>query len=242
MRYNDGMAQTRHRPSSGQTVSRKRVADYGEVYTAPREVNAMLDLVGQEAERAESRFLEPACGTGNFLVEALARKLRKIAERCGGSRVEYERASLCAVASLYGIDILEDTVQKCRARLFAVFQSDYIDRFGLFPDEGFPRSVRYVLDKNIIWGDALTLKTAGDNPKPITFSEWAFIADGMVKRRDFTFSELLYQSENNAMSLFSDSGEEVFIPKPKREYPLTRYLKLYTMDKTDGTGRNRNRV
>jgi SAM-dependent methyltransferase len=220
---------------SPQLVSRKRVADYGEVYTAAREVNAMLDLVKQETERIESRFLEPACGTGNFLIEVLARKLAKIAERYGKSRIEYERYALSAVSSLYGIDILEDNVLQCRSRLYAHFQIQYIDRFGLFTNEDYPRSVQYILDKNIIWGDALTLKTVGDNPKPITFSEWALIQDGMVKRRDFTFFELLYQSENNAMPLFSDSGEDVFIPKPEKEHPLTHYLMVYTMDKTSRT-------
>lgn len=56
-------------------VSKQRVADHGEVYTQKREVNAMLDLVKPETERIESRFLEPACGTGNFLAEILCRKL-----------------------------------------------------------------------------------------------------------------------------------------------------------------------
>ena len=59
-----------------QVKSRARVADHGEVFTADREVNAMLDLVKQDTERVDSRFLEPACGDGNFLAEILRRKLQ----------------------------------------------------------------------------------------------------------------------------------------------------------------------
>jgi type I restriction-modification system DNA methylase subunit len=101
-----------------QVKTKKRVADHGEVYTASREVNAMLDLVKQETERIESRFLEPACGNGNFLIEVLTRKLAKIAARYGKSRLEYERYAVSAVASLYGIDILKDNVFECRSRLY----------------------------------------------------------------------------------------------------------------------------
>ena len=93
-----------------QVVSKKRVADHGEVYTSEREVNAMLDLVKQETERIDSRFLEPACGTGNFLTEILARKLRVVESRYRKSQLEYERASIQAISSIYGIDILEDNV------------------------------------------------------------------------------------------------------------------------------------
>jgi hypothetical protein len=219
-----------------QIKTKQRVADYGEVYTAPREVNAMLDLVKQETGRIESRFLEPACGTGNFLIEVLSRKLARIVSRYDKSReiaqhrIEYEQYTLSAISSLYGIDILEDNVLQCRSRLFAYFQTWYLDHFGLFQGDDLLRTIQYILDRNIIWGDALTLKTVGENPKPIVFSEWSLIQGGMIKRRDFTFFELLYQSENNSMPLFSDTGEDVFIPEPEKEYPLTHYLKLYEME------------
>jgi type I restriction-modification system DNA methylase subunit len=104
-----------------QVVSKKRVADHGEVYTGKREVNAMLDLVKQETERIESRFLEPACGTGNFLTEILERKLCVLESRYSKSPLEYERNAVLAVSSIYGIDILQDNVVECRKRLFAIF-------------------------------------------------------------------------------------------------------------------------
>jgi len=64
-----------------QVKSRQRVQDHGEVFTNEREVNAMLDMVKQETERIESRFLEPACGDGNFLAEVLRRKLAVVNAR-----------------------------------------------------------------------------------------------------------------------------------------------------------------
>ncbi|GHV00447.1 type III restriction endonuclease subunit M [Spirochaetia bacterium] len=221
-----------------QLVSKQRVADYGEVYTSQREVNAMLDLVKQETDRIESRFLEPACGTGNFLIEVLTRKLAKVASRYSKSRamehrIEYERYSISAISSLYGIDILQDNVLECRGRLFNYYSNQYIDLFGLFSDDDLPNTLKFILERNIVWGDALTLQTVGDNPKPIVFSEWSLIQGGMVKRRDFSFFELLYQSENNSMPLFSDTGDDVFIPEPEKEYPLTHYLKLYEAGSSD---------
>jgi hypothetical protein len=218
-----------------QVKSKKRVADHGEVYTATREVNAMLDLVKQETERIESRFLEPACGNGNFLIEVLARKLARIAARYGNSgaaadnRMEYERYSVSAIASLYGIDILKDNVLECRARLYNYFTSLYIDHFGLYRNDGLPAAVKYILNRNIVWGDALTLQTADEPPAPIVFSEWSLLMGGMVKRRDFSFFELLYHSENNSMPLFSDIGEDIFIPNPVKEFPPVHYLKIWEM-------------
>jgi len=110
-------------------VSKKRVADHGEVYTRAREVNAMLDLVKQETERIESRFLEPACGTGNFLVEVLKRKLDVVACRYKKSQLEFERYAVLAVSSIYGIDLLLDNIEICRNRLFYLFDENYLSMY-----------------------------------------------------------------------------------------------------------------
>lgn len=204
-------------------VSKKRVADHGEVYTQPREVNAMLDLVKQETERIDSRFLEPACGHGNFLAEILRRKLRVVEKRYGRSPVEYERYTLLAVSSIYGIDILEDNVLQCRGRLFGMVDRQFE---SLFPRDQFLRTIRFVLERNVIWGDALSLMTVGENPKPIVFSEWSLVNGSMVKRRDFAFHALLMFAGSKEKPLFSDLGEEIYCPAPVKEYPLTHYLKL----------------
>jgi hypothetical protein len=216
--------------SEKQIKTKQRVADYGEVYTSAREVNAMLDLIKQETERIESRFLEPACGNGNFLIEVLTRKLSRIASRYAKSRLEYERYAVSAISSLYGIDILEDNIFQCRKRLFSFFQEQYTSHFSEFQNDDLPNTVNFILDRNIVWGDALTLQTVDSQPKPIVFSEWALINDGLVKRRDFTFSELLFQSENNSFPLFSDTKEDVFIPSPIKEYSPIHYLKIWQME------------
>lgn len=183
----------------------------------------MLDLVKQETERIDSRFLEPACGHGNFLAEILRRKLRVVEARYGRSALEYERYTILAVGSIYGIDILEDNVVECRNRLFALVEGHFR---RLFRPEEFLQSIRFILERNIIWGDALSLKTVGVEPKPIVFSEWSLVNGSMVKRRDFTFYELLSFNGTRETPLFSELGEEVFFPEPVRDYPLTHYLKL----------------
>lgn len=112
-----------------QVKSKKRVADHGEVFTAEREVNAMLDLVKQETERIDSRFLEPACGDGNFLAEVLRRKLAVVDSRYGKSQLEWERYAIISISSIYGVDILEDNANECRKRLFNIFNEKYTSLF-----------------------------------------------------------------------------------------------------------------
>jgi len=214
-----------------QVVSRRRVADHGEVLTGKREVNAMLDLVKPETERIDSRFLEPACGTGNFLAEILERKLRVVKDRYSRSQLDYERNALLATCSIYGIDILEDNVQQCRKRLFDIFDQKYTSLFKEAAREKCQQAIRYILERNIIWGDALSLKTVGVNPQPIVFSEWSPVNGSMLKRRDFTFHGLLDHAAMKELPLFSDLGEDVFIPTPEKEYPLTHFLEVGDVDK-----------
>ncbi len=210
-----------------QVKSKTRVADHGEVFTHEREVNAMLDLVKHETERIESRFLEPACGTGNFLVEVLDRKLAVVKATYRKSQSEYERYALLAVSSIYGIDLLEDNVQECRHRLFSLLENRYTKLFKACWKETFLKSVTYILEQNIIQGDALTFKRADGSNEPIVFAEWSFVDNIHIKRRDYQFDHLLREAAFQANAgLFSDLGEEAFIPKAVREYPLTHYLKV----------------
>ena len=194
--------------------------------TSEREVNAMLDLVKQETERIDSRFLEPACGTGNFLIEVLRRKLRVVEARYHKSQLEYERYAVLAVSSLYGIDILEDNAEECRKRLFEVFDASYTRLFKKKAKEQCRETVRYILKRNIVHGDALSLRTVGEHPRPITFSEWSFVNGSLLKRRDFTFHELINHASMRELPLFSDLGEEAFIPKPVKEYPPVHFLEV----------------
>jgi len=207
-------------------ISKERVANHGEVYTPEPIVNAMLDLVRQETERIDSRFLEPACGTGNFLTEILQRKLAIVQSRYRKSQVEYERYAILALSSIYGIDILEDNVQECRRRLLDIFDRHYE---SLFRSECL-ETAKFILSRNIIWGDALKLTTVGGNPEPIVFSEWSLVKGSLFKRRDFAFTELLSFAGTKEAPLFSDLGEEVFFPTPIAEYPPTHYLRLPDAD------------
>ena len=207
-------------------VSKKRVADHGEVFTRKREVNTMLDLVKQETERIDSRFLEPACGMGNFLTEILERKLRVVDAIYEKSQLEYERTAVLAVSSIYGIDILQDNVAKCRERLFGLFDESYTHLYKTAAKNECRNAVQYILKKNVIHGNALTLKTVGDNPRPIVFAEWSLVNGSMLKRRDFTFHGLLEHESMKALPLFSDLGDDVFIPTPEKEYPLVHFLEV----------------
>ena len=210
-----------------QVKSKKRVADHGEVFTSKREVNAMLDLVKQETERIESRFLEPACGNGNFLSEILERKLSVVENRYKKSQLEFERNAITAVSSVYGIDILEDNVFACRDRLSGIFTRVYSQNYKLDVNPKVIDSVIYILGKNIIWADALSLMTVGENPKPIVFSEWSPFNGSMLKRRDYTFENLVVSIRG---SLFSDLGEDAYIPTPVKEFPLTHFLEISKYD------------
>jgi hypothetical protein len=218
-----------------QVISKKRIADHGEVFTSQREVNAMLDLVKQETERIDSRFLEPACGTGNFLTEILGRKLQVVENKYRKSQLEFERNTVLAVSSIYGIDILEDNVIECRKRLFEIVNEKYTALFKKKAKDDVRRAIQFILQKNIIWGDALDLKTVGPNPHQIIFSEWSFpFNNSQIKRRDFVFAELLPNESNkrNQPDLFSanehisDLGEKVFLPTETRDYPPIHFLRV----------------
>jgi len=223
-----------------QVISKKRVADHGEVLTGKREVHAMLDLVKQETERIDSRFLEPACGTGNFLSGILERKLAVVEKRYGTSQPDFERNAVLAVSSIYGIDILEDNVRTCRERLYEVFNTVYSILFRNKAKDKCREAVRFILERNIVWGDALTLRTVGPQSGCIVFSEWSPVNGSMLKRRDFTFHALLRHEETRQallfpelekkraeqLPLFSDLGEDVFIPTPEREHPPVHFMEL----------------
>jgi len=206
-----------------QVKSKKRVADHGEVFTAEREVNAMLDLVKQETERIESRFLEPACGNGNFLAEVLRRKLNVVNDRYSKNQIEWERYAIIAVSSIYGVDILEDNAEECRERLFKIFESTYKSLFKEKIKVECLRSISFLLNRNILWGDALDF-TNPETKKPIVFSEWSAVNGSMLKRRDYVFKFLV--EKTHQFSMFNDEGDPAAIDEPVKDFPLVHFLKL----------------
>lgn len=184
-----------------QVKSKNRVADHGEVFTGEREVNAMLDLVKRETERVDSRFLEPACGDGNFLAEILRRKLeaaKRIAippKKKKPLPLEYEKQSVIAIASVYGVDLLMDNVMACRERLFEIWDKEYQTICKKEISEDCRQAVLFILSRNIVCGNALSLKTVDKNSKdtedPIVFSEWSFVMGNNMQRKDYRFDKLL---------------------------------------------------
>src|SRR3954466_6927367 len=146
--------------------SKKRVADHGEVFTPLWLVDAMLDLVKGETERIDSRFLEPACGSGNFLVRVLQRKLGEVELKFGKSNFEKRHFALLALMCIYGIELLPDNIAECRANLLEIF----VEYLNLDPSDDLYRAASYVLSQNLVHGDALTMRT--HDALPITFAEW----------------------------------------------------------------------
>lgn len=188
-----------------QVKSKQRVAEHGEVFTSEREVNAMLDLVKQETERVDSRFLEPACGDGNFLVEILRRKIEAAKRRATPPRkkkplpFEYEKQSLIAIASIYGVDLMMDNVLTCRERLMDIWNTEYEKICKNECSEECRAAVRFILRRNIVCGNALTLMCVDDKQQdtkePVVFSEWTLpFNDTRIQRKDYTFAELLSAS------------------------------------------------
>lgn len=190
--------------------SKQRVADHGEVFTPPELVEAMIGLVATEAERIDSRFLEPACGSGNFLVPVLLRKLATVDARYATSDFECRHHALLALMSIYGIELLADNVAECRENLLEVFTT-YL---GVSPGDEWAAAAASVLASNIVHGDALSMQTQAEAPQPITFAEWSYLGKGRYHRRDFRFDTLTQMSSFGEQdTLFADLGKhEIFTP------------------------------
>jgi hypothetical protein len=204
--------------------NRQRVIDHGEVFTPPGLVNDMLDLVAHECERIDSRFLEPACGNGNFLAEVLRRKLGSIGKKNAKNRQRWERDAVLAVCSLYGVDLLADNVVECRERLLQVVISAHGDVFSEPLPEKAVRAIEFVLSRNILQGDALSFRTC--DGRAIVFSEWSPINGAFVKRRDFVYEHLLEEARVSSLPLFSDHGDDIYLPQSVGERPPCHYLDL----------------
>ena len=193
--------------------SKQRVADHGEVFTPAWLVEAMLDLVKEETERIDARFLEPACGSGNFLVQILRRKLAAVELKYGKSAFERQHYALLALMCIYGIELLANNIAECRENLLEIFAA-YLD---LAETDDLYRAAAYVLSQNLVHGDALTMRTHAD--EPITFAEWGYLGKGKFQRRDFRYDTLTLSSTFSQQgSLFAHLGmHEIF--QPAATYP-----------------------
>ncbi len=193
--------------------SKQRIADHGEVFTPAWMVEAMLDLVKGETERIDSRFLEPACGSGNFLVRILQRKLAAVEVKFGRSDFEKRHYALLALMCTYGIELLADNIAECQANMLEVF-AEYLE---LDESDDLHRAASHVLSQNVVHGDALTMRAS--NGQPIVFAEWGYLGKGKFQRRDFRFDVLTHMSAfGEEGTLFANLGKhEIFTPA--RTYP-----------------------
>jgi len=188
--------------------SKKRVADHGEVFTPGWLVDAMLDLVKGEADRIDSRFLEPACGSGNFLIRVLQRKLAAVEIKFGKSEFEKRHYALLGLMCTYGIELLSDNIAECRANMLDVL-AEYLN---IDDTDELYCAAFFVLSQNLVHGDALTMRA--QDGLPITFAEWGYLGKGRFQRRDFRLDVLTGSSSFSAQgSLFAHLGKhEIFMP------------------------------
>jgi len=200
--------------------SKQRVADHGEVFTPPGMVESMLDLVKGETERIDSRFLEPACGSGNFLVQILRRKLDAVELKYGSSNFERRHYALLALMCIYGIELLSDNFAECKSNLLEIF----VEYLRVDKTDEFYRAASWVLSLNLVHGDALTMRS--HDGKAITFAEWGYLGKGKFMRRDFRLDTLAQSSKFSAEgSLFSHlANHEIFTPA--KTYPLMTVSEL----------------
>ena len=216
---------------AAQIKSKERVSQRGEVFTAEREVNAMLDLVANECLRPDSRFLEPACGDGNFLSAILKRKLTELRRKYKKSPRDYEKLSIVAIGSLYGVDIMNDNVEACRERLFSIWDAEYTDHCKSEASDEAREAARFIIQCNIVNGNALTLMcvdaNGNDTSAPIVFSEWTLINGTQMQRSDYTMADLLTyndtSTEDGMGNLFALTEEQ----KEEGGIFLRRYITHY---------------
>lgn len=212
--------------------SKQRVTEHGEVFTPAHIVEAMLDLVKGESERIDSRFLEPACGEGNFLKQVLRRKLATVQARYCQNEFERRHYALMGLMCIYGIELLADNAQLCRNNLAKIF-TDFID------DSASPewsQAAQAVLAVNIVQADALTMQTP--DGKALTFSEWGYLGKGKFQRRDFKYDELTQRSkyespykndaETGLASLFTEEKAQPFAPI--KSYPPMTVAQIAGME------------
>lgn len=220
-----------------QIKTRQRVTDHGEVFTSAREVEAMCDLVKQETERIDSRFLEPACGDGNFLAVILKRKLAVVRKKYRRSAYDWERNSLLALGSVYGVDILPDNVIACQERLFEIWDKEYKAVCKKECSDETRKAAHFILQLNIVCGSALTLLCVDGDGKelnvPIIFSEWTFpFNDARMQRKDYTLAGLLApddeKKKDTQQSLF-DTGRPDDEGKFLQQY-IEHYRRIFKDD------------
>ena len=183
-----------------QIKSKKRVSDHGEVFTAKREVDAMLDLVDDELVKIKSTVLEPACGDGNFLIEILKCKMDTV-QRIHQSRYDYEIYSMLTFSTIYGLDIQKDNVLESRKRLYDWYVSDYEHKFKTQPSKQLLKAIKFILQKNIQCADSLSMMNEKNHD--LVICEWSLCDDGRMIRKDVFYKDLVKGIESIYINRYS---------------------------------------
>lgn len=212
---------------------KQRVADHGEVFTPAWLVESMLDLVKDETQRIDSRFLEPACGSGNFLIKVLQRKLAAVEKKYGRSDFDKKHYALLGLMCIYGIELLPDNIAKCRANLIEVI-AEFLQ---VSPSDDLFKAAFFVLEQNVVHGDALSMQM--ESGEAIIFAEWGYLGKGKFQRRDFRFDMLTQSSVfSEAGSLFAHLGKhEIFVPE--KTHPPMSIRQLAELAATDELDKGR---
>lgn len=205
--------------------SKQRVADHGEVFTPAWMVEAMLDLVKDETGRIDPRFLEPACGDGNFLVRILQRKLAAVELKYGKNDFEKRHFALLGLMCTCGIELLTDNIAECKANMLDVF-AEYLN---LADTDDLYRAASHVLAQNLVHGDALTMLT--HERQPMTFAEWGYLGKGKFQRRDFRLDALTQAASWNTEGELFATAERKDIFSPVKTYPPMTVIELAASDR-----------
>jgi len=176
-----------------QIKSKKRVTEFGEVNTSFQTIEHIIDLVGNEAMRYDSKFLDPACGDGNFLVALFDRKLASLEGKLHKNATLCEEKLMIALGSIYGIDKLKDNIVEARIRILKQFSNAYAKLFDSEVKKNTLCSAEYIVSKNIIFGDVLTLEDY-ESRNEIIFSEW-FFSNMQINKIDHRIKSLLNYSK-----------------------------------------------
>jgi hypothetical protein len=211
-----------------QIKSKQRVADHGEVFTPPHLVAAMLDLVKDETQRIDSRFLEPACGSGNFLIKILQRKLDVVKQKYGKSEFENRHYSLLAVMSVYGIELLSDNIAECRKNVLEILSL----HLSIGEDDVLRNAALYVLSQNLVHGDAMTMKTHDGDA--ITFAEWGYLGKGKYQRRDFRYDLMTKNSVVKSKNSLFAYTPDLEVYAPNKVYPMMTMKEIAEMNNEVG--------
>ena len=176
--------------------SKSRVRKHGEVFTPDWMVKKMLSepAIQKKIKDIRATFFEPSVGEGAFVTEILHQKLNHVDEISNKS--DWIENALWVVASIYGIELLTDNLIIAKHNLVNVLIEHYQKFYQkeLSKNTDLYKSARYIIDNNIVQGNALTYLNNSNNL--IVFSEWVK-QDDKVKQLQFTFKSLVEDNFNS---------------------------------------------